>query len=126
MNIVYDAAAHIFFCLGKVEPNVFLEALWEQWDSDFCSPELLSRHIRYSTVSYNPRGYWQEDDTGTVATIISGDVLNLGPAVCPQCGHLMILDSRLTFGQMVKEEWECPLCEYRMSHKGRLSKRGKR
>jgi len=125
MQIVYDAAAHTFFCLGRVDAQTFLEALWEQWDTDYCAPELLSRHIRHGYVTYNVNGFWEETADGVEATILSGEVINLGPAVCPRCGHLMALESRDYVGRMVSESWSCPSCGESMSHRGR-AKRPKR
>jgi hypothetical protein len=125
LQVAYDTVAHQFVAKGHHSPIDFMIALLEQWDSDYFSPDFHS-HIRYSYMT-EYSGVLEEcndwADNAEPYTIISGDVVNLGPAVCPKCDSLMALVDRVQHFSTISESWRCQRCGHKMSHSGRTGRR---
>ena len=117
IDIEYDVVTHTFFCDDHVSDTDFIEALWEQWETDYCSPQ-FDPHIRHTYARYvrgNP-GYWKETKyqnrgRGTKPiTAIDGGIINLGPNKCPTCDSLMMMSDRTIDSNTEHESWNCGNC----------------
>lgn len=115
-EVTYDIISHIFMCNGHVDRDLFLEALWNQWDTDWCKPDTGVSYLRHSYARFIPGkvGYWAVCNPGPGAkpvTCIDGEVINMGPQKCYFCHKLMQRDYRSWFDDSeIAEAWTCKGC----------------
>jgi len=116
IEVSYDFVGHYFMCDGHVDEQEFLEALWEQWDTDYCRANVGKTGVYHSFARFvrgNP-GYWKEaQNSGSGSkpvTIILGSVVGLGPMHCMTCDMLMSLDTKTIDSEYEEEHWSCPNC----------------
>jgi hypothetical protein len=119
LDISYDTVGRYFFCEGHVLEQDFLEALWEQWDTDFSSLNIGKSGVyqSYARWSRGNPGYWRESQSGRGSkpiTVVKGSVVGLGPESCSACGSLMALKSATVDMETESEFWLCPSCRSEM------------